>query len=133
MTRVCNSPETRFDLRFGNKILEMHHLFPTLLYPIRKERRLSILFLYLLINVVCNFLIAKPVCTTSFPSHSIIQVCTTRDPPSMGVPLGHLSLSYASVLCPCLRLCLVSLSYVSVLCSVLCICLPVTAHISPLP
>ena len=102
----------------------MHHLFPTLLYPIRKERRLSILFLYLLINVVCNFLLAKFVCTTSFSSHFILQVCTTRNPQAWVYP-------WATCLC------LVSLSYalscVSVLCSVLCLCLPVTVHISPLP
>ena len=130
MTRVCNSPGTRFHPRFGNKILEMHHLFPTLPYPIRKGRRFSILFLYLLIKLSAISYLLN-LCTTSFPSHSILQACTTRNPPKHGCTPGPfvsvLFLSYAPVLGSVLHLCLIS-----VLCSVWCLCLPVTVLISPL-
>ena len=108
MTRVCNSPGTRFDPRFGNKILEMHNLFPNLSCPIQRGRQLSILFLYLFIKLSAIFY--------------LLNLAPPRSHPISFLML----LSYTLVLCSCLIL----LSYAPVLGSVLHLCLRFLSYAS---
>ena len=84
--RVSNSPGTCFHPRFGNKILEMHHLFPTLSCPIQKGRQFSILFLYLFIKLSAIFYLLNLAPPRSHPI-SFFKLAP-QEPPKRGCTPG---------------------------------------------